>query len=82
MLEILVMYMDMYGLPRCHASGMVENNEQLDTIKLVASDMLDKYIAGKPYPLDRSEFSVCVEIVDWIHRVFYSMDWDSKEIIE
>ena len=64
MLEILVMYMDNDGLPRCYATGLVETNKDLDELKSVASDMLDKYIASKPYSLDRNEFSMTVEIVD------------------
>ena len=64
MLEIMVMAMDQEGLPRAYAVGSVETNQQLDDLKSVAADMLDKYIAGKPYSIDKNDYSFVVEIVD------------------
>ena len=63
MLEIIALYLDEDGLPRAHAVGLVEKNEDLDEIKLVARDMLHRYIQG-PYPLNKDDFILSIEIVD------------------
>ncbi len=64
MLEMMVLALDQDGLPRAQAWGPVETNEELDNLKSAAIHMLDKYIEGKPYSIDKSDYSFVVEIID------------------
>ena len=64
MLEVMALYLDSEGLPRAHAVGYIETNEDMDNLKSVASDMLDKYIEGKSYSIDRNDYTLTIEIVD------------------
>jgi hypothetical protein len=66
MLEMMALYLDEDGLPRAHAVGYIETNTELDDLKSVAVNMLDKYIESKPYLINKSDYTLSIEIVDTV----------------